>query len=34
MVKFGTRYYMLNLAPWTQIDPKDGKPKQPLTMNP
>lgn len=34
MLKFGARYYMPNLSRWTQIDPKPGKPQQPITMNP
>jgi hypothetical protein len=33
MLKFGTRYYMPNLARWTQIDPKAGQPQRPLTLN-
>lgn len=34
MLKYGTRYYMPNLARWTQIDPQAGSPQQPLTLNP
>jgi RHS repeat-associated protein len=34
MLKFGTRYYMPNIARWTQTDPKAGKPQQPIKMNP
>lgn len=34
MLKFGTRYYMPNLARWTQTDPKSGNPQNPLTLNP
>jgi RHS repeat-associated protein len=34
MLKFGTRYYIPKVSRWTQIDPKAGKPQQPLTLNP
>jgi RHS repeat-associated protein len=33
-LKYGTRYYMPQLARWTQTDPQAGKPQQPLTQNP
>jgi RHS repeat-associated protein len=34
MLKFGTRYYIPQLARWTQTDPKAGKPNDPPTLNP
>lgn len=34
MLKFGTRYYMPNLARWTQTDPVKGQPTDPRTLNP
>jgi RHS repeat-associated protein len=33
MIKFGTRYYMPELARWTQTDPEFGEPSKPLTLN-
>ena len=34
MIKFGTRYYMPNLARWTQPDPVPGRPSNPPSLNP
>jgi RHS repeat-associated protein len=34
MLKFGTRYYIPQLARWTQVDPKSGQPNNPVTLNP
>jgi RHS repeat-associated protein len=34
MIKFGTRYYLPELARWTQTDPENGSSAYPLTLNP
>lgn len=34
MIKFGQRYYMPDLARWTQPDPELGNPTDPMTLNP
>jgi hypothetical protein len=34
MLKFGTRYYMPDLARWTQHDPVKGSPTDPMSLNP
>jgi RHS repeat-associated protein len=33
LIKFGARYYMPDLACWTQTDPVMGNPNNPMTLN-
>jgi RHS repeat-associated protein len=33
LLKFGTRYYLPTLARWTQVDPQEGQPNNPPTLN-